>query len=73
MDDYALVGDDLLIRNNTTGFGKYIAFMDSIGLEVNKSKTIVSEDEDNQNIEFASNFVINSLQIIPVQYGNLFS
>lgn len=71
-EDYSLVGDDLLIRNNPEGYAKYIAFMETIGMTINPQKQVISSRE-NLALEFAQNFVVNGSQILPIQYGVLFA
>jgi len=73
LENYSLVGDDLLIRGERIYFDKYINFMKDIGMEVNIHKTIISEDENNINIEFARNYIINNISIDPIKYGTLFA
>lgn len=71
--DYKLVGDDLLIRGTKEQFSAYLAIMAEIGLEVNLHKTIPSENTCEHNVEFARNYIISGLHIIPVPFGQLFS
>jgi len=73
LENYSLVGDDLLIRGERIYFDRYINFMKDIGMEVNIHKTIISEDENNINIEFARNYIINNISIDPIKYGTLFA
>lgn len=72
MTDYALVGDDLVIRGDRSRYTRYIAAMKDIGLEVNMSKSIVSEGDD-VHVEFARNYIIKGERIIPLQFGTLFA
>lgn len=71
-DDYILVGDDLVIRGKRESFDRYISVMTSIGVEVNLSKTLVSEG-DRPTIEFARNYIIDGCKVVPAQYGILFA
>nr|UNG44318.1 RNA-dependent RNA polymerase [Fusarium asiaticum mitovirus 7] len=71
--DYRIVGDDLIIKNNTVGYSKYIEFMNSIGMNVNIDKTIISNDKTNHNLEFARNYIISSTKINPVSWGVIFA
>jgi len=70
--DYALVGDDLVIRDNKKAYLQYLDIMSMIGVTVNKTKTLESETCD-ANIEFARNYIIRSEKIKPLQYGLLFA
>lgn len=70
--DYILVGDDLVIRGDRASYEKYLMVMTSIGVEVNLSKTLVSEGE-RPTIEFARNYVIDGCRVVPAQYGILFA
>jgi hypothetical protein len=72
VDNYCLVGDDLVITCKE-GFNKYVNFMNKIGMKVNLSKTIISEDKKLHNIEFASNFVIKNQFIQPLNFGILYA
>lgn len=72
MTDYALVGDDLVIKGDKSRYTKYVAAMKEIGLEVNMSKSIVSEGND-IHIEFARNYIIKGERIVPLQFGTLFA
>jgi hypothetical protein len=69
--NYVLVGDDLLIKNDKEGFIKYLNFMNSIGVSVNMNKTLVSEDTTMPTLEFACNYVIDGININPLNYGIL--
>jgi hypothetical protein len=71
-DDYRLVGDDLLIRNNKESYLKYLRVMADLGVGVNAKKTIVSEDKT-PTIEFARNYVIQGCRIKPILFGVLFA
>jgi hypothetical protein len=72
VDNYCLVGDDLVIADEK-GYHRYMNFMNDIGMTVNLQKTIVSEGKQYHNIEFASNFIINGHQIEPLNYGILYA
>ena len=71
-DDYSLVGDDLLIRGNRSAFEKYLDIMADIGVVINSKKTIVSE-EGLPTIEFARNWYIKGVKILPLHFGVLFA
>lgn len=71
-EDYVLVGDDLVIRGSRASFDKYLSVMTSIGVEVNLSKTLISEGV-RPTIEFARNYVIDGCRVVPAQYGILFA
>lgn len=73
MDNYRIVGDDLLIRGNDEQFTKYLEIMKSIGMEVNLDKTIVSVHGSPHNIEFARNYIISGFRITPYPFGQLFA
>lgn len=70
---YCLVGDDLLFYGSYEEFQKYLEFMKSIGVTVNQGKTIISESTDKPTIEFARNFIVSGVQIIPIPYGMIFA
>lgn len=72
-DRYCLVGDDLLFFGTQDEYNKYIHIMTSIGLEVNKNKTVQSMSNENPTIEFARNFVIDGIDINPIPYGVIFA
>jgi hypothetical protein len=71
-EDYRLVGDDLLIRNNKESYQKYLRIMADLGVGVNIRKTIVSEEKP-PTIEFARNYVIQGVRIKPILFGVLFA
>jgi len=71
-DNYRLVGDDLLIADQTDSYERYLEIMSDIGLKVNLSKTIISEG-NKHNIEFARNYIINSDYIKNIRYGAIFA
>ena len=71
-EDYSLVGDDLLIRGHRPSFEKYLKIMTDIGVGVNTKKTIVSEDQP-PTIEFARNWVISGIRLLPLHFGVLFA
>jgi hypothetical protein len=73
IDNYSLVGDDLVIRCSREGYEKYCAILKKIGMEINKNKTIESEpnDPDAHNIEFARNYIIKGIKLHPIEYGIL--
>jgi hypothetical protein len=68
MDNYKLVGDDLLIRNGYDKYNIYLEFMQSIGMSINTQKTIISLKAPH-TIEYARNYIINGHLIIPVPIG----
>jgi hypothetical protein len=70
--NYALVGDDLVIRGKREDFTKYLSIMSKIGMEVNLNKTVSSEKAPH-NVEFARNFIISGIAISPIQYGVLYA
>jgi hypothetical protein len=72
-DRYALVGDDLFFYGTNEEFDRYIGFMTSIGVSVNKGKTVISRDADSPTIEFARNFVVDGIKLKPFKYGILFA
>lgn len=72
-NSYALVGDDLLIKSDSrTQFNTYLKIMAEIGVKVNMTKTLVSEDAPH-TIEFARNYVILGHKILPIPIGVIFA
>jgi len=74
-ENYALVGDDLVIKGTSKQYNDYCRILAKIGMEVNQNKTIVSEKNNKRgfNIEFARNYIINSIPIKPIEYGILYA
>jgi len=76
-DNYALVGDDLVIRGRREDFDKYISILTKMGMKINKSKTLISEGDGTNdfphNIEFARNYIMMGVEVKPYEYGILFA
>lgn len=72
VSNYALVGDDLAFRGTDTQFANYLRLMREIGVDVNLSKTIISSRED-EHIEFARNYILQGVKVVPLQFGTLFA
>lgn len=66
--NYRLVGDDLII-NSRDVFIKYVSICKLMGIEVNPTKTVVSETGN--TYEIARNFVIEGNIIVPYRIGDL--
>lgn len=74
LSDYALVGDDLLIAENTSGFNNYLNIMNRIGMDVNLNKTVQSFSKDGlHNVEFARNYIISGVKIKTLPFGSLYA
>jgi hypothetical protein len=71
-DSYALVGDDLLLKNDLDKYAKYLQIMSEIGVSVNQSKTLVSTQSPH-TVEFARNYIIMGHKITPLPLGVIFS
>jgi hypothetical protein len=71
-NDYRLVGDDLLIKNNKQSYELYLQIMSHIGMSVNMTKTIVSESYPH-TIEFARNYIIKGCPINTIRFGAVYA
>lgn len=71
-DNYRLVGDDLLIKENSEGFEIYKRILQEIGVPINQSKTLVSTQAPH-TIEFARNYIIEGEKISSIPFGCIFS
>jgi len=60
--DYAVLGDDVVIANKTVAY-IYLSIMRDLGLEVNLSKSLISEGKG--VLEFAKRWFINNLDVSP--------
>jgi hypothetical protein len=65
LTDYSLVGDDLLIKNNKDGYLRYLEIMNLLGMKVNLDKTLVSSAKGKHSLEFARNYIISGVKVIP--------
>jgi hypothetical protein len=72
-DDYALVGDDLVFRGKREQFLTYCNTLKLIGMEINLSKTVESENVDAHSVEFARTFIINNVRVHPIEFGVLYA
>jgi hypothetical protein len=72
VDNYSLVGDDLLMKNSLEEYSKYTQFMEEIGVTVNKQKTLVSPQAPH-TIEFARNYIICGHKINSLPTGVMFA
>jgi hypothetical protein len=71
-DNYRLVGDDLLIKDDFEGYQRYLNVCNAIGMKINPHKTIISS-ANNCTIEFARNYIIKGLRIKPLPIGVAFA
>jgi L-serine deaminase len=76
--NYALVGDDLVIRGEDDDYNRYVRILTKIGMAINPNKTIVSKKDPNKinalhSVEFARNFIIDNYIIHPIQYGIMYA
>lgn len=62
--DYAVLGDDVVIWNETVA-SKYIEFLDNHEIKWSPEKTI-SSDADNIRVEFAKRLFLNGIEITPL-------
>jgi hypothetical protein len=69
---YALVGDDLLLKNSESSWYKYLEIMNKIGVSVNLNKTLVSTKAPH-SVEFARNYVIKGHRLTPIPVGAVFA
>jgi len=65
---YAVLGDDVVINDNQVA-DQYLILMESLGLKINLSKTIISNDF----IEFAKRFITPEVDFSPIGAGNILS
>jgi hypothetical protein len=62
--DYALLGDDIVIKNGKVA-EQYLILMNSLGVSINMSKSVISYDF----AEFASRWIGNKVNFSPVGAG----
>jgi len=62
--DYAVLGDDIVIRNNDVA-ASYLKYMELLGLEINLSKSVISE----KFCEFAKRLKGPNIDITPIGPG----
>jgi hypothetical protein len=66
--DYAVLGDDIVIKNDIVA-GKYLELMELLGVKINPSKSIISNDL----CEFAKRLVTPTHDISPIGPGAILS
>jgi hypothetical protein len=60
--DYAILGDDLVIANRPLA-GYYLEIMKELGVEINLSKSLISQ---NGTLEFAKRAYVRGVDVSPI-------
>lgn len=72
VENYSLVGDDLLMKNSIQEYARYTEFMAEIGVTVNQNKTLVSTEAPH-TVEFARNYIISGHKIDDMPTGVVYA
>jgi len=65
--DYALLGDDIVIANESVAKAYYALMTEELGVEINLDKSLVSSD----SFEFAKQFIKGDQNLSPIGPRNL--
>jgi hypothetical protein len=68
--DYLLLGDDIVIADEKVAL-RYIELMNSIGVSISMTKSVISNDT-HCGVEFASQYIVNSINLRPLPIGLLY-